>query len=346
MSAIPQGSLVLVTGANGYIASHVVDQFLAAGYRVRGTVRSDSKGAWVKELFDKKYGPNRFELAIVADFEKIGAFDDAMKDAAGVAHVAANLMLNVDDQKLSFSEHVQPGVTAAVNYILDSAAATPSVKRFIMTSSSMAATNPKPGVKFTITDKTWNYEVIEAARAPPPYDARRWWDIYGASKTLAEQELWKFLQDHKDVNFVANTILPNTNFGPFLSPENQASGNTASWVSELYKNGLSDLKKIPAQYFVDVRDTARLHVAALTDADIQNERVFAFAEPFNWNAILRTLRKVRPNHEFPSDSENDEKDLSIIALRARAEEILLKNFGQKGFTALEETLEANIAHLD
>ena len=100
------------------------------------------------------------------------------------------------------------------------------------------------------------------------------------------------------------------------------------------------------EYFVDVRDNARLHVAALTDADIHNERIFAFAEPFNWNDILRILRKLRPNHEFPPDSENDERDLSVVASHARAEEILLKNFGQKGFTPLEETLEANIAHLD
>ena len=79
MSAIPEGSLVLITGANGYIGSHAVDQFLAAGYKVRGTVRSESKGVWVKELFDKKYGPNRFELAIVPNMDKEGAFDDALK---------------------------------------------------------------------------------------------------------------------------------------------------------------------------------------------------------------------------------------------------------------------------
>ena len=99
------------------------------------------------------------------------------------------------------------------------------------------------------------------------------------------------------------------------------------------------------EYFVDVRDVARLHVAALTDPDIKNERVFAFAEPFNWNDILRVLRKLRPNHTFSPDMENDEKDLSIVEPQARAEEILKKNFGQEGFTVLEDTLEANIAHL-
>ena len=78
MSAIPPRSLVLVTGANGFIGSHVSDQLLAAGYRVRGSVRSESKGLWLKALFDNKYGGDKFEIAIVPDMTLKGAFDDAM----------------------------------------------------------------------------------------------------------------------------------------------------------------------------------------------------------------------------------------------------------------------------
>src|SRR5437660_1538442 len=36
-------SPVLVTGASGFIASRIVEQLLAKGYRVRGTVRSLNK---------------------------------------------------------------------------------------------------------------------------------------------------------------------------------------------------------------------------------------------------------------------------------------------------------------
>ena len=78
MSAIPSGSLILVTGANGFIGSHVADQFLAAGYRVRGTVRAESKGSWLKEFFDEKYDRDKFEIAIVPDMTLEGAFDEAL----------------------------------------------------------------------------------------------------------------------------------------------------------------------------------------------------------------------------------------------------------------------------
>lgn len=37
-----------------------------------------------------------------------------------------------------------------------------------------------------------------------------------------------------------------------------------------------------AEWFIDVQDDARLHVAAITNGDVSNERIFGFAEPFNW----------------------------------------------------------------
>lgn len=84
--AIPEGSLVLVTGANGFIGSHVIDQLLQLGYKVRGTVRSPKKAAWVKEMFEKKYGAGMFELVEVADMSTPGAFDEAIKGASGSSH--------------------------------------------------------------------------------------------------------------------------------------------------------------------------------------------------------------------------------------------------------------------
>lgn len=77
--AIPQGSIVLVTGANGYIGSHTADQLLLAGYKVRGTVRDASRAQWLQELFDEKYGHGKFELFVVSEMNVDGAFDEAVK---------------------------------------------------------------------------------------------------------------------------------------------------------------------------------------------------------------------------------------------------------------------------
>ena len=78
-SVLPPGSKILVTGVNGYIASHVADQALNYGYLVRGVVRSTSKNKWMIDFFEKKFGKGSFELAEVADYTKEGAFSEAMK---------------------------------------------------------------------------------------------------------------------------------------------------------------------------------------------------------------------------------------------------------------------------
>ena len=61
---------MLVTGASGYIATHVVKQLQEEGYRVRGTVRSLQDESKVKHLYnlcpDAKY---KLEL-VEADLTK------------------------------------------------------------------------------------------------------------------------------------------------------------------------------------------------------------------------------------------------------------------------------------
>ena len=86
MVAISSPPKVLVTGANGYLATWVVKKYLEAGYSVRGTVRSLSKSAFLNDKF-AHYG-NRFELVIVEDITRDGAFDEAVKGVDAIAHIA------------------------------------------------------------------------------------------------------------------------------------------------------------------------------------------------------------------------------------------------------------------
>jgi hypothetical protein len=76
---VPVGSTVLITGVNGLIGSHVTNQVLKAGYRVRGTVRDTQKANWAKVLFDKLYGEGMFELVEIKDLTAEGAFDKALE---------------------------------------------------------------------------------------------------------------------------------------------------------------------------------------------------------------------------------------------------------------------------
>lgn len=93
MVAIPPPAKVLVTGANGYLAVWVVKKYLEAGYSVRGTVRSLSKSAFLKDKFGH-YGNDRFELVVVEDITKDGAFDEAVRGVDAIAHTASPFHFN------------------------------------------------------------------------------------------------------------------------------------------------------------------------------------------------------------------------------------------------------------
>lgn len=90
-TAIPKDSIVLVTGFNGYIGSHIADQLLKAGYRVRGTTRDASKAKNLVDQWEQQYGINKVEVVIVPNMAADGAFDEAVKDVSGIAHVASNM---------------------------------------------------------------------------------------------------------------------------------------------------------------------------------------------------------------------------------------------------------------
>lgn len=77
MPAVPSPSSdasvrVLVSGANGFIALHVVSILLEQGFTVRGTVRSAEKGRLLAERFQGTYG-ERFEWIVVDDIAKVSA---------------------------------------------------------------------------------------------------------------------------------------------------------------------------------------------------------------------------------------------------------------------------------
>lgn len=76
---VSERPLVLVTGANGFIAGRTVEAYLKAGYNVRGTVRSESSGILIQELLADYVKAGQLEIVIIPDITIAGAFDEAVK---------------------------------------------------------------------------------------------------------------------------------------------------------------------------------------------------------------------------------------------------------------------------
>ena len=155
----------------------------------------------------------------------------------------------------------------------------------------------------------------------------------------SEQAAWKFMDEEKP-GFVLNTVLPNANMGHILSVEHQGYPSTAGWIRALWDGfkGHEDLKYNPPQYYINVQDNARVHVAALIFPDVKGERLFSFAYPYTWNDILAIFRKLYPQKEFMVDIPDLGRDMSKVA-NGRAEE-LVKRLGRPGWASLEESVKA------
>ncbi|KAM4066442.1 NAD dependent epimerase/dehydratase family protein [Hirsutella rhossiliensis] len=338
--AIPPGSRILVTGANGLVGSHVANQFLQFGFNVRGTVRDVAKCDWLRLLFETKYGMDRFELLAVPDIACQGALDEAVKGVSAVIHVASILSFSPDP------EQVIPGAVAGALNALKAAYKETSVKRFILTSSKDAAA-PHQSVEESpvVTNESWNDGVVMAAWAPPPYTPERSGAVYSASKVEQEKAVWKFHEENKGKrpDLAVNTVLPSFNLGRSLDPVNQGHASSTETIAILWKG-----ERVPEWLwapmpFVDVEDTARLHVAAAVCQDVQSERVFGIVDSFNWDQVLDILRKQNPDRKF-HDNFASGKRVVTVASKDRAEE-LLRRLGRPGWTSLEDSVAMNTEDL-
>lgn len=235
-ASIPKGSLVLVTGATGYVASHVIKQFLVRGYKVRGTVRDLDQASWVKDINKAAVNRGDLELVEVRDLATPNAFDDAVKGVAAIAHLATITSFDPDPNK------VVPQTVAGVTNILAAAAKEPSVKEFVFTSSIMAATYPVPGNNTHVGRDTWNKAAVESAWAPPPYEPERAMATYAASKVAAEKELWKFAEG-RHVPFNVNVVSPSGILGEPLHKKHAES--PAAWVTTLWNGVVAMLEPYP-----------------------------------------------------------------------------------------------------
>jgi len=292
MPAIQPGSLVLVTGASGFIAAHAVEAFLDAGFPVRGTVRSDDKGEFLKNLFkDKK---QKFEYVIVKDIGEDNAFDEAVKGVDAVAHMASPFHFNAEEP----SELFIPAINGTVGVLKSIKKNNPDVKRVVITSSVAAVMDSTLKPPHTFTEKDWN--TISPAACEKDGKNASGSDKYRASKTLAEQAFWKFIKDEKP-SFDGVTINPPLVLGPIIHPcDKPESLNTSVAAFYEWQRGNKSEEDFPALgNFVDVRDCALAHVKALTVEEAGGERFIVGAGPHSAHDWVQVLSKLYPQKQYP-----------------------------------------------
>jgi len=243
--AVVVGDCVVVTGATGLVASHVIEQLFQKGYVVHGTVRDPSnekKNLFLRHL-QKKYDA-KLKL-FKADLLEPNPFDLAVEGCSGFFHIASPVLKgNMDNQQMVDS--AVKGTLSALN-----AAQEGKVKTMIITSST-ASISPTKAKLFT---------KMEDCRFP--YNDSDWNDVatlheetYAFSKVQAELAAKEWLSKFDIPPFRLATVHFPVALGPQLSPRVTSSNML------LHSTIVGEYPFIFPVYFhvVDLRDVARAHI--------------------------------------------------------------------------------------
>ncbi|KAG8951127.1 methylglyoxal reductase (NADPH-dependent) gre2 [Tulasnella sp. 424] len=328
MPVVAPPAKVLVTGASGYIAAWVCKTLLDKGYSVVGTVRSDSKGEKLKELF-KSYD-DKFSYVIVEDISKDGAFDKAVVGVDAIQHTASPVTFGADDPQ----DLIVPAVKGTTGILESIKTYALVVKRVVLTSSVASISHEKTPPVYDELD--WNVDapkVVEKLGRNAPGRFK-----YGASKVVAERAAWEYMDKNKDlINFDLVAVNPSFVWGPLVGPVksereiNETLGFFRTHTTIKDPALTREQLNAPGSC-VDVRDVALVHTLALTSPEAAGERFIVNSSSYTYQDILDLIHEHGDHPDVPKGFPGAGKDVPRRKfLNAKAE----KTFGIK-FRPLQE----------
>jgi len=250
---MPEGAVrppatICVTGANGYVGSHVVHALLSEGYTVRATVRDPSsadKTAHLEAIADALDARDRLSFAR-GDLMEAGSFDEAVAGCEGVVHTAASVIFNHPDPQKGI---VDPSVLGTRN-VFDSIRKAGTVRRVVHTSSMAAVYGWDKPVDHIFTEADWNTASTLVN------------DPYGLAKVEAEKAARAYVDAlPADDAFELVHLNPGMVFGPPLIKVHAKA--SPRLLRDVISRGQPGVPRLMLNV-VDVREVAEAHAKALS----------------------------------------------------------------------------------
>ena len=259
--------LVLVSGATGYVAGHVIRVLLEANYKVKGTVRKLSDKKKYQHLLNLPGAEGNLTL-VEADLLQPEGWEPACKDCQYVMHVASPFPSKPpkDAQK----EVIQPAVNGTVNVL--NAALKAGVKKVVVTSSIVAVMTGHQKDEDPLTEAIWSDPNQGGA--------------YEKSKLLAEKAVWDFYKANQGKIEIA-VVNPGLVLGPAMAHSDFTSGEI---LMKLMRNQVPGIPKLSFS-IVDVREVATAHLAALENPKSDGKRHILVAKTLWMEEIAQILQK-------------------------------------------------------
>ena len=235
MSNVTKGATVLVTGADGFIGSHLSEALVRNGFKVRAFVyyNSFNSWGWLDQCADDVKG--QFEV-FAGDIRDPHGVKEAMKGCDAVLHLAA--LIAIPFSYHSPDTYVDTNIKGTLNVL--QAARELGIKRIIHTSTS---------------------EVYGTAQFVPITEEHplQGQSPYSATKIAADQLAYSF---HSSFDLPVVTIRPFNTYGP-----RQSARAVIPTIITQIANGSRTIKlgaTTPTRDFSYVQDTVSGFIAALT----------------------------------------------------------------------------------
>ena len=274
---------VLVTGGTGFIGLHCLQQLLDKGYKVRTTLRSESRKQEVMEAM-KKHSSNCENLEFfIADLLNDDGWKEAVEGSKYVLHVASPFFLGEPENEDVF---IKPAVEGTLRVL--KACADSEVQKVVLTSSFAAVGYGHSREKEVYTEEDWSS--VDGEISP-----------YAKSKTLAEKAAWDFVENlEESKKFELTVINPVAVTGPMLTSD---IGSSNDFLLKLISGSMPACPKIHMGY-IDVRDVAKAHIFSMTEEKTNGERIIVSENEMFFAEVGKTLNeagfKKSPTKEMPN----------------------------------------------
>ncbi|KIK56883.1 hypothetical protein GYMLUDRAFT_61729 [Collybiopsis luxurians FD-317 M1] len=253
---------ILVTGASGFLGSHIVWQLLEAGYRVTGTARG-AKVGYLRDAFSEHGQPGNFSAVELVDISS-GNFSEILKDIDAIIHTASYL----PSRKTGMDLNSRIKLVCDGTLHLFQEAAKADVKTVVFTSSMI---NFPPGGPYGWDGQSYT-AVIPLSNFNPvsPSDASKSpWAAYALERTASEEAVWEWKEKFcPGMDIISSRFSPSWIYGPLIpsfprlapQPDYGAFSSTGFIYALLRKD---NPHYPPSGGWVDVRDVAQVHIDLL-----------------------------------------------------------------------------------
>ncbi|OBA19169.1 NAD(P)-binding protein [Metschnikowia bicuspidata var. bicuspidata NRRL YB-4993] len=327
---------VLVTGASGFIAQHIVKLLISKNYNVVGTVRLDAKGEKLRK--NTSGGPGTFTYTIVPDIAANGAFDnvfEAYPEISVVLHTASPCFYETTNPKNDLIIPAMEGTKNIMSTIAKTAKAGRSkIRRVVVTSSDAAIYSPddEQNPELFFDESCWNNMSLEEAERDPV-------NAYYGSKAFAEKIAWEFAAQPGFPPL--STVNPVYVFGPQAYDNEVAEKLNMSneVINALLKTGPHGSFSNDKAGFIDVRDVARAHLAAFEQEATVGKRLYMSNGQFSVQMMLDVIHeKFRSLRDRVPVGKPGTGPMDILALARTNNDATRKLLGFE-FTPLSTCIE-------